>query len=47
MLDSGVDGDWAQLIRDGFTIDGGMDRIDTTGEDVGGNPWVMTWDGNT
>jgi hypothetical protein len=47
MLDSGVDGDWAQLNRDGFTMGGGVNRVDTIGEDVGGNPWSMTWDGNT
>jgi len=40
MLDSGVDGDWPQLNRDGFTMG-------PPGEDDGAHPlWDGNWDGN-
>ena len=45
MLDSGVDGDWAQLNRDGFTMGRSLEGV-IMGEDAGAQLWDVNWDGN-
>ena len=45
MLDSGVDGDWAQLNRDGFTIGEIGNGGGVMNEDVGLEFERLNWDG--